>query len=138
MDTPWFHAVLAALATWRLAHLLALEDGPWDAVLRLRTAAGHGVWGQMLDCFYCLSLWLAAPLALAVARTPLEWLLAWLGLSGAACLLERLGPAPAPPLLDLEGDCDELLWTKTRNPGDNPAAEPHRPTAHPGPIHRVR
>ncbi|BDT66570.1 hypothetical protein os1_07330 [Comamonadaceae bacterium OS-1] len=146
MDAPWFHAVLGALATWRLAHLLAREDGPWDAVLRLRMAAGQGVWGQMLDCFYCLSLWVAAPVALAVARDPVEWVLAWLGLSGAACLLERLGPAAPPPVLELthlEGDHDELLRTETRGAGDGPPAEP--PLAPPtgtstgtGPVRLVR
>nr|WP_315239401.1 DUF1360 domain-containing protein [uncultured Albidiferax sp.] len=141
MDAPWFPAVLGALATWRLAHLLAREDGPWNAVLRLRQAAGSGIWGQMLDCFYCLSLWVAAPVALAVARNPLEWLLAWLGLSGAACLLERLGPAAPPPLLelpDLEGDHDELLRTETRGAGDPPPAEPPHPGTNTGPVHLVR
>lgn len=140
MNAPWFAAVLGALATWRLAHLLAHEDGPWDAVLRLRTAAGQGVWGQMLDCFYCLSLWVAAPVALAVARDPLEWLLAWLGLSGAACLLERLGPAQPPPVLEplnLEGDSDELLRTETRSPGDGPPANACA-GADTGPVHLVR
>ena len=137
MDAPWFHAVLGALATWRLAHLLAHEDGPWDAVLRLRIAAGQGMWGQMLDCFYCLSLWVAAPVALAVARDPLEWLLAWLGLSGAACLLERLGPVQPPPTLNLEGDSDELLRTETRSPGDGPPTNASA-GANPGPVHLVR
>lgn len=139
MDAPWFPAVLGALATWRLAHLLALEDGPWDAVLRLRQAAGNGIWGQMLDCFYCLSLWVAAPVALAVARNPLEWLLAWLGLSGAACLLERLGPAAPPPLLELpEGDPNELLRTETRGAGDPPPTEPPHTGTDTGPVHLVR
>nr|WP_315191485.1 DUF1360 domain-containing protein [uncultured Albidiferax sp.] len=146
MDAPWFPAVLGALATWRLAHLLAHEDGPWDAVLRLRMAAGQGVWGQMLDCFYCLSLWVAAPVALAVARDPVEWLLAWLGLSGAACLLERLGPATPPPLLELpEGDQDELLRTETRGAGDGPPGDasdhthvPTEPRTDTGPVRLVR
>ncbi|WP_295951853.1 DUF1360 domain-containing protein [Rhodoferax sp.] len=146
MDTPWFHAVLGALATWRLAHLLAREDGPWDAVLRLRQAAGSSIWGQILDCFYCLSLWVAAPVALAVARNPLEWLLAWLGLSGAACLLERLGPAAPPPVLelqdfklaDLKGEHDELLRTETRDAGDPPPAEPPHTGTDTGPVHLVR
>lgn len=137
MNAPWFAAVLGALATWRLAHLLAHEDGPWDAVLRLRIAAGQGMWGQMLDCFYCLSLWVAAPVALAVARDPLEWLLAWLGLSGAACLLERLGPVQPPPTLNLEGDSDELLRTETRSPGDGPPTNASA-GADTGPVHLVR
>ena len=39
MDDPWLRFTLAALATWRLATLLAHDDGPWDAMLRLRRAA---------------------------------------------------------------------------------------------------
>ena len=81
---------LAALATWRLTHLLAEEDGPAEVVVRLRRAAGTSWAGELLDCFYCLSLWTAAPFAVAVSRRPRELPVAWLALSGAACLLERL------------------------------------------------
>jgi hypothetical protein len=114
MDAPWFGFVLGVFATWRVAHLLAHEDGPWDAVLRLRVALGNGVWGRLLDCFYCLSLWIAAPIAWAVVRDPVEWLLAWLGLSGAACLLDRLGRAPPAFIQPIDGDEHGLLRTETR------------------------
>ena len=112
MNAPWFPFVLGAFATWRLAHLLAHEDGPWDTVLRLRVAVGNGLWGRLLDCFHCVSLWVAAPVALAVARDPVEWLLAWLGVSGAACLLERLGRTPPAIIQPAEGDQDGLLRTE--------------------------
>ena len=115
VDAPWFAFVLAALATWRVAHLLAHEDGPWDAVLRLRAALGGA--GHVLDCFYCLSLWIAAPLAVFVARNPLEWLIAWLGLSGAACLLERLGTPRPGADTNLRGEDDVLLWTEAPGAG---------------------
>lgn len=81
--------VLAALATWRLAHLLAEEDGPGNGVVRLRAWLGDSALGRAMDCFYCLSLWVAAPLALLVTRDLIGFVLAWLGCSGAACLLER-------------------------------------------------
>jgi hypothetical protein len=81
---------LAALATWRLTHLLAEEDGPAEVVVRLRRAAGTSWAGDLLDCFYCLSLWTAAPFAVVVSRRRRELPVAWLALSGAACLLERL------------------------------------------------
>ena len=62
---------LAALATWRVAHLVAEEDGPADAIVRLRERAGAGWAGELMDCFYCLSLWTAAPFAFAVSgRSP--------------------------------------------------------------------
>jgi len=81
--------LLVVLATWRLCHLLAAEDGPGDVVLHLRRWAGESWVGRAMDCVYCLSLWVAAPLALIVAQDATDWLLCWLGTSGAACLLER-------------------------------------------------
>lgn len=98
MAEEWFRFALGALAVWRLTHLLQAEDGPWDLVVRLRRAAGHGFWGSLLDCFYCLSLWVAAPFALLVSPDWLIRLLAWPALSAAAILLERTGqPSPAAP-----------------------------------------
>jgi Protein of unknown function (DUF1360) len=87
----WVRFVLAALATWRVTHLLASEDGPADVIVRLRALLGRSIFGKLMDCFNCLSLWIAAPAALFVSRRPLEWVLCWLALSGAACLLERMG-----------------------------------------------
>jgi hypothetical protein len=86
--------LLAVLATWRVTHLLAKEDGPADLVVKFRERLGNGLLGKLMDCFYCLSIWVAAPLALFVTRTPIEWLLTWLALSGGACLLERIGRDP--------------------------------------------
>jgi hypothetical protein len=88
----WLRVVLATLATWRVTHLLAAEDGPFDVIARIRAWFVHGFLGKLMDCFYCLSLWVAVPTALAVTRSRYEWPLVWLALSGAACLLERLGP----------------------------------------------
>lgn len=85
--------LLVVLTVWRLSHLLSAEDGPGDVVLRLRRLAGASWAGRAMDCFYCLSLWVAAPLALAVTQEPLDWALCWLGSSGAACLLERVTDA---------------------------------------------
>lgn len=88
---PEFWFVLAALGTWRVTHLIAEEDGPADLVLKLRSRLGSSVLGTLMDCFQCLSLWIAIPFAFVVTRAPIAWVMAWLALSGAACLLERLG-----------------------------------------------
>jgi hypothetical protein len=90
----WFHFVLAALAVWRVSHLLAAEDGPWGLILQARRALGGTLWGKMLDCFNCLSLWIAIPFACFVVNGLSERLVAWLALSGAACLANRLGGEP--------------------------------------------
>jgi hypothetical protein len=93
--------VVASLATWRLTHLLAEEDGPADIVLRTRAALGDGLAGELMDCFYCLSVWVAAPLSFAVARRRAHLPVVWLGLSAGACLIERLtSPAPVGRELD--------------------------------------
>jgi hypothetical protein len=90
----WMRLAMAVLATWRVTHLLASEDGPADLVVRFRARLGHGLAGKLMDCFQCLSLWIAAPAALFVSRTVPGWLFTWLAISGAACLLERLGQEP--------------------------------------------
>jgi hypothetical protein len=100
--SPWFRLTIAVLATWRVAHLVAREDGPFDVIVRLRLRAGAGVVGRLMDCPYCLSLWVAAPFAFLLARTPLAWGAAWLAISGAASLLERFAQRDggSPPMAE--------------------------------------
>lgn len=86
--------VVGAAAVWRLAHLLHAEDGPWDALAHLRKLAGNGALGKMLDCFYCVSVWVALPIALAMSAAWKERILLWPALSGAAILLERATSRP--------------------------------------------
>lgn len=116
----WYWLTLGGLAIWRLTHLLVAEDGPWDLFVRLRRAAGTGVLGELLDCFYCLSLWIAAPLAYLIGGSWPERALLWPALSALACALERLTspPAPPPPALyrEDEGATDELLRPETTAP----------------------
>jgi hypothetical protein len=87
---PELQWLLVALATWRVCHLLTEEDGPGGLVVWLRRRLGDSPPGRAMDCFYCLSLWVAAPLALLIVNDVAGWVLAWLGASGAACLFERL------------------------------------------------
>ncbi len=94
MPGPWLMLMLAALATWRVSHLLVHEDGPWRLAAWVRARTAGSELGQALDCLNCTSLWLAAPVAVWLApRIALAPLL-WLALSGAAVLLERLTQAP--------------------------------------------
>ena len=98
--TPALGFLLAAFGAWRVTHLIAEEDGPADLVLRLRARLGHGVWASLMDCFQCLSLWIAVPFAFVVTQSLVLWVPAWLAVSGAACLLERLGSPPVAWPLD--------------------------------------
>jgi hypothetical protein len=86
--------LLAALAAWRVSHLLACEDGPWDILARLRRRLGPSVLGRLMDCFQCLSIWVSAPFALFLRPSPVDFVVLWLAISGAACLLERARPDP--------------------------------------------
>jgi hypothetical protein len=88
--------LIAVLCTWRITHLLQAEDGPWDASVRIRRTAGDGFVGRLLDCFYCLSLWIALPIAWLIHQGIIELVLLWPALSGGAILLER-ATAPAQP-----------------------------------------
>jgi hypothetical protein len=90
----WFRLIIATLAVWRLTHLLAAEDGPWDLILKTRRSLGSTVWGKMMDCFNCLSLWIAIPFAFFVVSSVPDRLIAWLALSGAACLVNQLVREP--------------------------------------------
>ena len=109
----WLRLTLAVLATWRITHLLANEDGPAGAIAKIRALLGRGFLGKLVDCFYCLSLWVAAPAALFVVRHFIDWIFVWLALSGGACLLERIGREPVimqPISKSSEGDTHHVLW----------------------------
>jgi len=89
-DSDFYGLALGVLGVWRITHLLQAEDGPWDVVLRLRRAAGNGMLGAMLDCFGCLSLWVAIVFAALLAHGVLHGMLLCPALSGGAMLLQRL------------------------------------------------
>ena len=81
--------MVASLAVWRVTHLLAKEDGPFDVIYLLRKKAGTGFFGSLLDCFYCVSIWVSFPIGLWFGDGWLYKILFWLAFSGAACLLEQ-------------------------------------------------
>jgi hypothetical protein len=123
----WFRFVLAVLATWRVTHLLAREDGPADVIYRGRRLLGSSILGKLADCFQCLSLWVAAPFCFFVTAGGIERAVTWLALSGAACLLERLnlhGGTPPVVIQNLENQeesQDALLWTESGELTSEPA-----------------
>jgi hypothetical protein len=93
----FYFLVLCVLGVWRITHLLNQEAGPAEMLTRLRRWVGSGNLGQLLDCFYCLSLWIALPFAALIGRNWLERLLLWPALSGAAILLEKMSARTEPP-----------------------------------------
>ena len=122
----WYRLVLGTLVTWRITHLVNAEDGPWDVIVRIRRAAGDGFLGKLLDCFYCLSVWVAAPFAVLLGETWRERLLLVPALSAAAIVVERL-TAEAAPMPDYVEDSEvpDGLLRKEPDPGhDHPTREP--------------
>ena len=76
-------------AVWRITHLIVAEDGPWDALVRLRALLGDSALGRAMDCFYCSSIWVSLPFAFRVGGHWSDKFIGWLALSGAACILEQ-------------------------------------------------
>ncbi len=133
MGTTIAGLLVGVLATWRLTHLLQAEDGPGDVFVRFRRAVGDGFWGSLLDCFYCLSLWVSVPFAVVTGSTWPERGMLWLALSGGACLLERLTPAtpvpPAPLYFEDQEAPDGLLRQQTSAAFPSAGASPGEPDA---------
>jgi Protein of unknown function (DUF1360) len=124
----FYWLILGVLTVWRITHFLQAEDGPWDIVIRVRQLAGEGFWGKLLDCFYCLSVWIAAPVAYLLGQSWLERALLWCSFSAAAILLERVTDAapkiPSAPFAEdpaEEQDNGMLRTEKGANekPGDS-------------------
>ncbi len=81
--------IISVLSVWRVTHLFVAEDGPWNIFARLRRRLGEGFFASLLDCFYCFSLWVSAPVACFTGESVRERILLWLAISGGAILLER-------------------------------------------------
>jgi hypothetical protein len=116
-----FYALgLGILVVCRVTHLLDAEDGPWNLLVRFRQLMGNGFWGGLLDCFYCLSLWIALPLAFPLGASWRERLLLWPALSAGAILLERSTATREhePPIKYWKNqeEPNELLWKEQKAP----------------------
>lgn len=125
--------ILGLLGVWRITHLLHAEDGPGDVIVKLRRLAGDSVTGQAMDCFYCLSLWIAAPFALVIGQGWLERALLWPALSAGAIALDfalqHLKPTspavryaedePQPQPQSKQEESHVQLWEITTNHGEN-------------------
>jgi hypothetical protein len=98
---------LAALAVWRVAHLLTERGSAVGRVTGMRTQLGDGMAGRLIDCFVCLSLWVSMPLAVWFSDGWVGLLVHWQALSGAASLFQRVSGSPQPmyPIIEsFEGD----------------------------------
>lgn len=98
----WVRLLLAVLATYRLASLLAREEGPFSVFDRLRAYLGaydydengmpETAWGRGISCVFCVGVYMAGLLLFLVYLPTLtgDILLTWLGIAGGQVFLERL------------------------------------------------
>ena len=109
--TPFYLLAVGILVTWRITHLIVTENGPFNVLNKLRSAAGNGALGELLSCFYCLSLWISAPLAVILASSWKHRVILWPALSAGAILLERLTSSgePAAPIILEEPENPRVL-----------------------------
>ena len=83
----------------------------------IRRKAGSGFWGSLLDCFYCLSLWVAFPFAYLLGEALKERFLLWLAFSAGAILLDKLASKdPDPPIYFEHGGEDNVMLRKDESP----------------------
>lgn len=90
--SDWLSFLLAVFATYRVAMMLALEEGPLGIfdTLRLRLDPEQKTWlGRGVNCPLCIGFWVS--LAVSVVLSPWSgWqslLLDWLGVAGAMAAL---------------------------------------------------
>jgi len=97
----FYWLVIGTFAVWRVTYLFVAEDGPWRLLVRLRRHVADGCFAGLFGCFYCLSLWIAAPVAWLIGEGWKEHLFLWLALSAGAIFLERMTvrDSPIPPAI---------------------------------------
>jgi hypothetical protein len=100
---------IGACAVWRIAHIIASEDGPGEVLFLIRQRLGQGFAARLIDCFDCVSMWVSAP-SLFIHASWTERIVIWMGISGAACLLERISERRAADAGDLGGMKHAMLW----------------------------
>ncbi len=92
---------LASFTIYRLAQLIAWDDGPDKLFFNIRTAANElasihgGRWENLdeaLNCPYCLGVWLAFVIVFFVKYPTRigDFILCWLGLAGVQAFLQGL------------------------------------------------
>ncbi len=94
----WRNLVLRSLVCYRLARLVAIDEGPFRIFYWVRVWAGaydydlqgqaETTLGRGISCPFCIGLWLAFPLAL---YTDLSlWWVKWLAIAGFQAFLQSV------------------------------------------------
>lgn len=92
----WFTALVAILASYRVAHAIAREEGPFSvfANLRGRLDPNQATWlGRGITCAACVSVWTSLVVVLMILYLPEALtipLMFWLGVAGGALILNKV------------------------------------------------
>ncbi len=82
--------IIWVIVVWRLTHLISAEDGPFDIIIRFRKLLGNSFFGKLMDCFYCLSIWIGLLCACFATCNWKEIGILTLYYSGMAILIEKI------------------------------------------------
>ena len=88
---------LSVAAVYRVSHMIANEDGPFDVFVFIREKAGQSNWiGRGANCVLCISFWLSIIPAFAMIHnvgffrsTSETLILYWLAIAGAVLIVHK-------------------------------------------------
>ena len=81
---------ILVIVTWRVTHLISNEDGPFEIIFKLRQISGNSFFGKLMDCFYCLSIWIGFLLSIYISNQVIEIIFFTLYFSGTSIIIEKL------------------------------------------------
>lgn len=116
----YYAFLVGTCAVWRVTHAVTEEHGPGHVLDRVRGALGDGAWRTLLGCFYCASVWIALPVAALIGTLTGSGLeekaLLWLGLSGAACIVQRVTTRAQPAMYWEDQEESDVLRRRPDGP----------------------
>lgn len=89
-STNYYYLVLTVLAVWRIASLVCYENGPFKILFFLRKLFYRLKMGSLIECFHCISFWIAIAAVLLVFQGDKNVPLLIFAVSGSASIIERL------------------------------------------------
>lgn len=92
----WFTALVAVLASYRIAHAIAREEGPRSvfANIRGRLDPNQETWlGRGITCAACVSVWTSLVIVLMILYLPevvTAPIMFWLAVAGGGLILNKV------------------------------------------------
>jgi len=90
LQEPITKYLVLVIVTWRVTHLISTEDGPFELIIKFRKLVGNTFLGQLMDCFYCLSIWIGLGIACLGGNSLIDIIIMTPYYSGLSILLEKV------------------------------------------------